>query len=145
MSGLLARIHPSLGRSPLLGELSIRQAEVVSRMARVADVPPGTTLARQGQQSDRKVLIVEGEAAVERDGVTLGRLGPGDFFHLSGAATLVAGTHCVLLVATVEAFQSLAHVIPCLQERAARSEAARNWKRSDPETSSKSPAGSLPG
>jgi CRP-like cAMP-binding protein len=45
----------------------------------VIELPAGRVLTEQGRIGHEFVLLLEGEAAVERDGETIGTVGPGDF------------------------------------------------------------------
>ncbi len=44
------------------------------------DVPAGWFLLNQGSYPDGFFVVLEGEVTVERDGVPIAKIGPGDFF-----------------------------------------------------------------
>lgn len=112
MSDLTLLVHQALSRSTYFRDLSPGQAEVVARSTEAVFVPAGSPLAEQDRPAPHCALIVSGEASVERNGYVVGRLGEGDFFCLSGAATLVAEDPCLLLIAADDAFRGLVEAIP---------------------------------
>ncbi|MCZ2109551.1 MAG: cyclic nucleotide-binding domain-containing protein [Dehalococcoidia bacterium] len=112
MTDLPSLVHQALSRSTLFRGLSPRQAEVVARSTEPVFVPAGSPLAEQDRPGPHCALIISGEASVERNGYMVGRLGEGDFFCLSGAATLVAEDACLLLIAADDAFRGLVEAIP---------------------------------
>jgi CRP-like cAMP-binding protein len=70
-----------LAQVPLFNGLSRRQLRALARDVSERTIRPGTTIVRQGKRSAIGFfIIVEGEAAVEVDGVEVTRLGPGDHF-----------------------------------------------------------------
>jgi CRP/FNR family transcriptional regulator, cyclic AMP receptor protein len=54
-------------------------AMIAARMVEV-DVPTGHVIARQGEVGTGFFLVAAGGVRVVRDGVTIARIGPGDFF-----------------------------------------------------------------
>jgi CRP-like cAMP-binding protein len=96
-------------------------------LARHADrlvVAPGGTLAREGRHAHEVVVIVTGEVIVVRDGVEIGRLGPGGVVgaaeEVTGAAhdaTYVARTAVSALVLTGPAFRWAVDSLPGLLSR----------------------------
>ena len=73
-------------RARLLGEVALfssttakGRAAIASRTVEV-EFPKGRRIARQGAIEAGFFLIVKGSASVVRDGQTLARLGPGEFF-----------------------------------------------------------------
>ena len=65
---------------PLFDGLSDEQVHTVGKLAESREVGEGTTLAGEGAHGYFFFVIEEGAADVVQDGVTIGRLGPGDFF-----------------------------------------------------------------
>ena len=90
-----------------------RRTEVANRADRVT-VPAGRVLARQGSVAHEFFVIIDGIVDVIRDGRTVSRLGPGDFFGeiaLIGdphrTATVVAATEVDVAVLTRREFRTL--------------------------------------
>ena len=90
-----------------------RRTEVARRADRVV-VPAGRVLARQGSVAHEFFVIIGGLVDVVRDGRTVARLGPGDFFGeiaLIGdphrTATVVAASDVELAVLTRREFRTL--------------------------------------
>jgi len=111
----------ALRRVPLFGGLNKAQLSEVAKLTTQLPAKPGSALTKQGQHAREFVLLLEGEARVERDGAHVGRLGPGDFFGelslLDGqprTATITAETPCTLLVVEPRAFSSLLENAPGL-------------------------------
>jgi CRP/FNR family transcriptional regulator, cyclic AMP receptor protein len=78
----------------------------IARRAEEVDFPKGQRIARQGEIETGFFMIVAGSVTVARDGKTLARLGPGDFFgELSlldrqprmASVTADEPTHCLAL------------------------------------------------
>jgi voltage-gated potassium channel len=67
-------------RVPLFSQLSKKALEGVSMIADEIDLPEGRVLAQQGARGQEFVVIVEGEAIVEKSGKQINKLGDGDFF-----------------------------------------------------------------
>ncbi len=99
---------------PLFSRLSKAELRHVAAVADEVDVDAGRTLTRQGERGRQFLVLVEGEAKVERNGRRVNRLGPGDFFGeialIAGTprtATVTAETQAHLLVLTDRAFRRL--------------------------------------
>lgn len=73
---------------PLFADLDRHHIERLGMLTEEVDVPAGKVLIRQGEHGDDMMVIVSGEAGVDRDGARINQLGPGDFF---GEIALVAG------------------------------------------------------
>jgi CRP-like cAMP-binding protein len=69
---------------PLLAELSDEDLVVLAERLHELEVPTGDFVIQQGDLSYKFYVILEGTAAVEREGDHLGDLGPGDFFGEMG-------------------------------------------------------------
>ena len=94
-------------------------------------VGPGTPVLRQGEAGSAFLLIVEGEASVERDGVDVGTVGPGsvvgELALLHGGArtaTVIATTPLVGRAGGADAFAALAE-LPGVRERFGKTAAQR--------------------
>ena len=68
-----------LARIPLFQSLSAKQLTAVDRLVTTIDVPAGKQLMRQGETGREFIVIVEGEAEVQRDGKVIAVRGPGTF------------------------------------------------------------------
>jgi CRP-like cAMP-binding protein len=62
----------------LFGTMSAKELEAVERLADTVEVPAGHVLMRQGATGGEMFVIASGEVLVERNGLELARLGPGD-------------------------------------------------------------------
>ena len=69
---------------PLLAELSDEDLVVLAERLHELEVPTGDYVIQQGDLSYKFYVILEGTAAVEREGEHLADLGPGDFFGEMG-------------------------------------------------------------
>lgn len=69
---------------PLLAELSDEDLVVLAERLHELEVPTGDYVIQQGDLSYKFYVIIEGTAAVEREGEHLADLGPGDFFGEMG-------------------------------------------------------------
>jgi CRP/FNR family transcriptional regulator, cyclic AMP receptor protein len=65
---------------PLFRGVPPDQLAAVAETATEVDFPAGRVIARQGEIGTGFFIVVEGGARVIRDGTTLARLGPGEFF-----------------------------------------------------------------
>jgi CRP/FNR family transcriptional regulator, cyclic AMP receptor protein len=104
---------------PLFASVPKREHGNVARWADEVYVPAGTTVMKQGEYAREFAVIVEGSAAVVRDGEHLTTLGPGEFFGEVGmlegpsrSASVVAVTDLRLLVVGPREFTSLMHTAP---------------------------------
>lgn len=126
MPGLIARFHLGgsnvadnpklelLRRVPLFTQCRGDSIDLISRLADEVDVPDGYTLMRQGDIGQEFFLIVDGRVRVERDGMTINSLGPGDFLgeialleESRRTATAVTEGPAKLFVITHRGFNSL--------------------------------------
>ena len=80
--------HDLLRRVPLFSRLSGHSLDEVERLADEIDVPAGRELIRQGAFAHEFFLVLEGEVRIDRGGVQVNTLGPGDFL---GEIALVDG------------------------------------------------------
>ncbi len=103
-----------LSKVPIFAGCSDDQLRDITRLLTPVDVKAGTTLARQGDYGKEFFVIIEGTAAVLRDGVELAKLGAGDVVGevsiIDGGqrtATVVADTDMLVEVATHPEFAGL--------------------------------------
>lgn len=111
----------SLRRVPLFSGLDRKHLGEVAKLTTELAVAPGGVLTQEGQHGRELMILVEGQANVERAGKPLAVLGPGGFFGelslLDGQprnATVTATTACTLLVVEQRAFAALLETVPGL-------------------------------
>lgn len=110
--------------SPLFTGLSKRERKAVTRLLTTVTVPRGRVLAHAGERGREAMLIVSGTARVERDGMLIATLGPGEIFGelalLTGSrrmADVVAETDMVVAALSRQEFASLLDASPQLAQR----------------------------
>ena len=69
-----------LKRVPLLEGLGRKEIEEVGRLADEIDVPAGRALMHEGETGSEFFVLVEGTVGIDRGGVRVRTLQPGDFF-----------------------------------------------------------------
>ena len=69
-----------IGHVALFADCDRRALGHIARLMDEHEITPGSVLTRQGDPAGDFYVIIEGEAAVERDGEEIARLGEGDFF-----------------------------------------------------------------
>jgi CRP-like cAMP-binding protein len=113
-----------LRKVPLFGNLSQRHLNIIAKHADEVRLGEGKILARQGEQGQEFLLIVEGSARVERNGKLIAKLAAGDFFGemslIDGkprTATVIAETPITLLVIHTRSFGYLLDTVPGLQKK----------------------------
>jgi CRP-like cAMP-binding protein len=106
-------------QSPLFRGLSKRKRRAVLRLLTTVTVPCGAVLTHTGERGREAMLIVSGTARVQRDGITIATLGPGELFGelalLTGArrmADVVAETDMVVAALSRQEFASLLDASP---------------------------------
>jgi len=72
-------IQERLRSVPIFAELSKAELRSISRLMTPTKIRKGRALAKQGQIGREFIVILEGEAKVERDGHTVATLHEGDF------------------------------------------------------------------
>ena len=113
-----------LQKVPLFSGLSGRQLDLIARHADEVELAAGKVLTRQGERGLEFLLILDGNARVERDGKRIARLSAGDFFGemslIDGkprTATVIAETPIALLVMHKRGFSHLLEAVPGLQRK----------------------------
>lgn len=103
-----------LAAVPLFSACSRAELRAIASLGTEVRAARGTELTRQGEAGSEFLLIVTGEARCVRNGRTIGRFGPGDFFgELSllsrrpRSATVVTETDVVVRVFDRREFSSL--------------------------------------
>jgi CRP/FNR family cyclic AMP-dependent transcriptional regulator len=111
-----------LGKVPLLAGLSRKELVEVGRLCDEVDMAAGRVLMRQGETGQEFFLIVDGRVRIERDGLPIRSLGPGDFLgeialvdHGRRTATATSETPCRLLVVGHREFNTLLDEFPAIQ------------------------------
>jgi CRP/FNR family cyclic AMP-dependent transcriptional regulator len=111
-------------RAPLFAACSKRELEQIARIADEIDLREGKEMTRQGSRGREFFVLLEGEADVTRDGKTINRLGPGDFFgeialisDSPRTATVTATTPVRTLVVTATSFKHLLDDQPEIQRK----------------------------
>jgi CRP-like cAMP-binding protein len=106
---------------PLFGQLGHRTLGEIARIADVVDVPAGKVMVKQGGHGDQLIMILEGQARVEKNGEVINRLSQGDFFgeialiaHRPRTATVTAEEAMRVLVVHVLQFDHLLETTPGL-------------------------------
>jgi len=113
-----------LKRSPLFEGLSRKQLALVARLSDDLDVPAGTVLCSEGARGREFFVIIEGEAAVSREGTQVATVSSGDFFgeialieHVRRTATVTATTPLRFFVVSDQAFQSVLDADPGIERK----------------------------
>jgi CRP-like cAMP-binding protein len=113
-----------LKKVPLFSGLSRRYLDLIAAEADEVKEEAGTVLTKQGGLGLEFLLLLEGDARVERDGTVIARLGAGDFFGemslidgLPRSAAVIAESPTVLLVIQSRSFRSLLDRVPGLQKK----------------------------
>lgn len=111
--------HELLRKVPLFDALGKNGVKEIAQIADEIQREAGTVLAQQGDIGQEFMFIVEGEARVEKDGETINRLGPHDFFGEISivdlqprTASVVADTSVTLLVVHSRYFKELIDKVP---------------------------------
>ena len=119
-------------RAPLFGNCSKQELADVATIADELDLPEGRALIRQGERGREFFVLLEGEAAVTRNGESMATMRAGDFFGeialVSDAprtATVTSTTPVRVLVVTDRAFRSLLERSPQIQLKVLRALAER--------------------
>lgn len=111
-----------LRRVPLLAGLGRREIEEVGRLAEEIDLPAGKVLMREGDIGREFYVLVTGSVSIERGGVLIRTMVPGDFFGEialldEGPRTATATTTASskLLVLAHREFHSLMDRFPAIR------------------------------
>ena len=109
---------------PLFARLSKRELRDVAALADEIELPAGKTLIRKGDRGREFFVLLEGEAAVERDGKALRTLKGGDFLgeialvaRVPRTATVTTTTPVRALVIADQGFRSLIATTPAIQQK----------------------------
>ena len=107
---------------PLFSGVSREGLEELGAIADEIEVPAGTSLTHEGYREGFFFIVVEGSVRIERHGVLVNTLGPGDYLGeialLDGGArtaTATTETPCRLLSLTYAMFHELLDASPSIR------------------------------
>ncbi len=117
---------------PLFAGLDAVDLDAIEQISTEEEVPAGEVLIHEGEPGNNFFVLLEGEAEVGRDGKTVNRLGPGEFFgeisllsdRLTTASVTASSPAHVLLIAPRD-FQLLLEELPLMQMKVIRALADR--------------------
>jgi CRP/FNR family transcriptional regulator, cyclic AMP receptor protein len=111
----------ALGSVPLFAGLSAKELKILSGLVSEVKFPVGKQLTKQGSVGYECLILLEGQAKVERDDVLLSILGPGDYIGELAlidkgvrSATVTAVTDITTLVMGPREFTTALDQIPAL-------------------------------
>ena len=106
----------------LFGKCGSKEIQRLGELSDVIDLPAGRVLMRQGETGQEMMIIVEGRAAIEKDGQTIAERGPGDVVgemalltEMSRRATVTLMTDARLLVVGHREFHALMDEMPTVR------------------------------
>jgi len=113
-----------LARVPMFSACAKKELEMIGRQAEELDVPAGETLIKQGSAGRDFFVVVDGKAAVTRDGKDVATVGPGDFFGELALldksprnATVTAASDMRVFLLSQPSFHGLLSTIPSLSHK----------------------------
>lgn len=109
---------------PLFADLSDEQLTLLAQHAGETNIQAGDVLVREGDTGDRFILLLSGNARVERGGQVLAHLARNQFVGemslLDGkprAATVTAENTCSVLIINRDTFRTLMDTVPEFREK----------------------------
>jgi CRP-like cAMP-binding protein len=103
---------------------SKRELRMIDQRADEVDVKAGRTLAKQGERGREFLLILDGQARVERDGMVIARLKEGDVFgemslidNEPRSASVIADGPMALMVVSRPMFSEMLESSAALQRK----------------------------
>ena len=130
----LSRSHKVdlLRKIPLFGACSRKELEAIARVADELALPEGRVLMRQGERGRELVVLVDGDATIERNGRKIATRSAGDFLGelalVTGrprTATVTAATDLRVLVIERQSFDHLLSDVPTIAVKVMRAVAER--------------------
>jgi len=113
-----------LAKVPMFEGFSRRELRMIDQRADEVDVKAGRTLAKQGERGREFLLILDGQARVERDGKVIARLKEGDVFgemslidNEPRSASVIADSPMVLMVVSRPMFSDMLESSASLQRK----------------------------
>ena len=115
----------ALAKAPLFRNLSRADLVGLAKVTEDLEVEEGKVLAREGDIGHEFFVLVDGEVDVAKDGQSVRKLGPGDFFGEIAliwesprrTATVTAAGPVRLFVLTRQAFRGLIDHHPDIEEK----------------------------
>jgi CRP/FNR family cyclic AMP-dependent transcriptional regulator len=111
-------------KTPLFAHLSKRELEQIAQLADEIDLRKGKEMTRQGSRGREFVVLLEGDARVNKDGRRINTLRAGDFFgeialvsDTPRTATVTATSPVRALVITDRSFKRLLKEMPQIQAK----------------------------
>ena len=121
-----------LGNVPLFWACTKQDLRAIARLADSDTCRAGEVLVKEGRRGNELFVIVEGTAAVTRDGEDVATLGPGDYFGelavlrpAPRTATVTATTDMELLIVTSRELAILLADVPLFARKLLSGMAAR--------------------
>ena len=121
-----------LAQVSLFSSCGKTELQRIGQLTDVMDLPAGRVLMRQGESGREMMIIVEGQASAERDGVVIGEIGQGgvvgEMALLSDAprtATVTLTTDSRVLVVARREFDALMNEMPSVRAQVMESLALR--------------------
>lgn len=106
--------HAKIRNLPLFAGCTPVELDEIDRLTDEVHVPAGRTVLTQGDLGQEFALIVEGEAEIVKDGISVATIGPGSYFgevalldSINRTASVVARTELVLEVLDRRGFNTL--------------------------------------
>lgn len=122
--GVPADVLDRLAKVPLFAACSRQELRRIASLGTEVRVGPDTELTRQGEPGSEFFLIRSGEARCVKNGRTVDRFGPGDFFGELALltkrprnATIVTNTDTVVRVFDRREFSSLLDDAPAIARK----------------------------
>ena len=117
---------------PLFAGCSKKELQLIAAVADELDFKQGRTLIREGASGREFFVLVDGTAAISRDGKVVDRAGPGEFFGEMALvadrprnATVTATSPVAVLVITAQSFRRLVEENPLIALKVMRAVADR--------------------
>lgn len=121
-----------LAQIPLFKGCSRDELKLIDRAATRADYPAGAVLCKEGTVGRELILILDGEASVERGGAQVATVGPADFIGemslLDGgprSATVTTTSEVNALVLPTREFWEILDEVPPIAHKLLQTLAAR--------------------
>ena len=108
---------------PLFSYCSKQELNQIASVADEIDLPAGKVLTREGDRGREFFVLIDGTAEVQKDGVRIRTLGPGDFLgeialvsREPRTATVTTTSEVEALVITDQAFAALLDHMPSVEK-----------------------------